>query len=271
MAAINENPYTWDKGSSSITGKVVSLSFNSKGKKLSVSNLGEDEPVDVFIPRDSPVKPPEKFMYKCSVHRGRRMHKLVIDKNGTAVNVEVRLVGSSRQFVVYVRRGKAPTTTEFDWIAVSPNITEAERTNLTLSREYMNVTEQSTNTTDQDPMAFNTSLNSTETLNERIARQNNHTKRGNASSPRYSTVNLPDSNLTLFLSQKRLYVGTYFISIHFSAPSPLNGQKHSSECEGNDFNITYTLRTFKSKCLYWNEKFQKWKSDGCEVILIHII
>lgn len=251
MAAVNENPYTWDKGSSSITGKVVSLSFNSKGKKLSVSNLDEDDPIDVFIPRDSPVSPPEKFIYNCSVHRGRRTHKLLVDKNGTAVNVEVRLVGSSRQFVVYVRRGKAPTTTEFDWRAVSPNITEEERLS-------PNVTDESTNSTDQDPTSFSTSLKST--LNETNTLQINLTKLEHARD------NLHDSNVTLFLSQKRLYMGTYFVSIYFSPPSPLNGQHDPAECKGNDLSITYTLRTFKSKCLYWNEEFQKWKSDGCEVI-----
>lgn len=251
MAAVNENPYTWDKGSSSITGKVVSLSFNSKGKKLSVSNLDEDDPIDVFIPRDSPVSPPEKFIYNCSVHRGRRTHKLLVDKNGTAVNVEVRLVGSSRQFVVYVRRGKAPTTTEFDWRAVSPNITEEERLS-------PNVTEESTNSTDQDPTSFSTSLNST--LNETNTLQINLTKLEHARD------NLHDSNVTLFLSQKILYMGTYFVSIYFSAPSSLDGQHDPAECKGNDLSITYALRTFKSKCLYWNEEFQKWKSDGCEVI-----
>lgn len=266
MAAVNENPYTWDKGSSSITGKVVSLSFKSKGQKLSVSHLDEDDPIDIFIPRDTPVKPPEKFVYNCSIHQGWRVHKLVVEKNGSAVNVEVNVVGlSRRQFVVYVRRGKAPTTTEFDWQVVSPNITDEVRTELNLSRAYPNVTEQRTNTTVQKPLAHNVSTNSTEKLNQTITRDNNYTKEANTTSATYKSVKIQESNVTVFLSQRRLYVGTYYIGIKFSPLSSEDGEEHSTECKGNDTNIIYTLRTLKSRCLYWNEEFQKWKSDGCEV------
>ena len=265
MAAINENPYTWDKGSSSITGKVVSLSFKSKGQKLGVSHLDEDDPIDIFIPRDTPVKSPEKFVYNCSVHQGWRMHKLVVDKNGSAVNVEVSLIGSIPQYVVYVRRGKAPTRTDFDWRAVSPNITDDVRTAPNLEQEYLNATaKKSTNTTNQEQIALNISSNSTETLNETISQEYNHTKETKKTSATYKPITVKVSNLTVFLSQRKLYVGTYYIGIKFSPMSSEDGQD-SSECKGNDTNILYTLRTLKSRCLYWNEEFQKWKSDGCEV------
>lgn len=268
MAAINENPYTWDKGSSSITGKVVSLSFKSKGQKINVAHLDEDDPIDVFLPRDSPVKPPEKFTYNCSVHRGWRIHKLVVDKNGSAVNIEVSLVGSRQPFVVYVRRGKAPTTTEFDWRLVSPNLTDDVRTDPNLDQGYPNATEQSANTTDQDPKALNISSNTTEALNETITQEfeNNQTKETNATSATHKSIKIQQSNLTVFLSQRGLYVGTYYIGIKFSAVSLENEQKHTPECTGNDSSISYTLRTLKSRCLYWNEEFQKWKTDGCEVL-----
>lgn len=266
MAAVNENPYTWDKGSSSITGKVVSLSFKSKGQKLSVSHLDEDEPVDIFIPRDTPVKPPEKFIYNCSVHQGWRVHKLVVEKNGSAVNVEVSVVGLSWQFVVYVRRGKSPTTTEFDWRVISPNITDEVRTKLNLSRAYPNVTEQRTNKTGQKVLAHNVSTNSTEKLNETVPAQGyNYSKEANTTSAKYKPVKIQESKVTVFLSQRRLYVGTYYIGIMFSPIPSEEGEEHSTECKGNDTNIIYTLRTLKSRCLYWNEEFQKWKSDGCEV------
>ena len=265
MAAINENPYTWDKRSSSITGKVVSLSFKSKGQKINVAHLDKDDPIDVFLPRDSPVKPPEKFTYNCSVHQGWRIHKLEMDKNGSAVNVEVSVVGSSQQFVVYVRRGKAPTTTEFDWRVVSPNITDDIRTDPNMDRRYPNSTEPQSlraNTTNQDPKALNISSNATEALNENINKESNHTKE-NMTSATHKSTNIQQSNLTVFLSQRRLYVGTYYIGIKFSAMTLENEQ--TTECTGNDSSISYTLRTLKSRCLYWNEELQKWKADGCEV------
>ena len=269
MTAINENPYTWDKESSSITGNVVSLSLQSKGQKINVAHLDEDDPIDVFLPRDSPVKPPEKFTYNCSVHRGWRIHKLVVDKNDSAVNVDVSLFGSSQQFVVYVRRGKAPTTTEFDWRVVSPNLTDDMRTDPNLDKRYSNATEPQSlraNTTDQDPKAFNISSNSTGAVNETIGQENNHTKETNATSATLKSMKIYQSNLTVFLSQRRLYAGMYYIGIRFSAVSLEKEQKHSTECTSNDLSISYTLRTLKSRCLYWNEEFQKWKTDGCEVL-----
>ena len=273
MAAINENPYTWDRErSSSITGKVVSLSFKSKSQKINVAHLDKDDPIDVFLPRDSPVKPPEKFTYNCSVHQGWRIHKLVMDKNGSAVNIEVSVVGSSQLFVVYVRRGKAPTTTEFDWRVVSPNITDDMQTNSNMDQRYPNATEPQSlraNTTNEDPKALNISSNSTEALNQTINQENNHTTENTTSATLKSTPKIQQSKLTVFLSQRRLYVGTYYIGIKFSAVTLENEQ--TTECTENDSSISYTLRTLKSRCLYWNEEFQKWKTDGCEVhVCLHL-
>lgn len=265
MAAISENPYTWDTRSPNITGKVVSLSFKSKGQKINVAHLDKDDPIDIFLPRDSPAKPPEKFTYNCSVHRGWRIHKLVMDKNGSAVNVEINVVGLSQQFVVYVRRGKAPTTTEFDWRVASPNITDDMRSDPRVNQRYPNAIEPqslSANTTIQDPKALNISSNTTEASNETINQESNHTKE-NTTSASHKSTKVQQSNLTVFLSQRRLYAGTYYISIKFSAMTLENEQ--TTECTGNDSSISYTLRTLKSRCLYWNEDFQKWKTDGCEV------
>ena len=265
MAAISENPYTWDTRSPNITGKVVSLSFKSKGQKINVAHLDRDDPIDVFLPRDSPAKPPEKFTYNCSVHRAWRVHKLVMDKNGSAVNVEVSVVGSSQPFVVYIRRGKAPTTTEFDWRVVSPNITDDIRSDPRVNQRYPNAIEPqslSANTTIQDPKTLNISSNTTEASNETINQESNHTKE-NTTSATHKSTKIQQSNLTVFLSQRRLYAGTYYISIKFSAMTLENEQ--TPECTGNDSSISYTLRTLKSTCLYWNEEFQKWKTDGCEV------
>lgn len=95
MVVVNENLYIWDKGFLSIIGKVVSFFFNSKGKKLSVFNLDEDDLIDVFILRDFFVSFLEKFIYNCFVYWGRCIYKLLVDKNGIVVNVEVCLVGLS--------------------------------------------------------------------------------------------------------------------------------------------------------------------------------
>ena len=253
MVAMNGNPYTWGKKSSDISGKVVSLSFKSKGKKLEVYNLSKDDPIDIRIPRNAPVEPPKTFTYNCSVHHGWRIHKLVIDKNGTAVNVEVSLVASDRHFEVYVRRGKPPTITEFEWWKESPNKTDYEPSNRNLNKKYPNATVGTMNTLNKESLLI--SSNSTKTLNSTNGKEHNVTN------ARPDDLKVEESNVSLFLSQTGLHAGTYYIGIKFRE------MFHSSGCNFKDFNITYTLRTFKTKCLYWNEEFQKWKSDGCQVLI----
>lgn len=256
MAAMNENPYTWDKRSSDVTGKVVSLSFKSKGKKLTVSHLDKDDPIDILIPRDAPAEPPERFKYNCSIHKEWRIHKLVVDKNGSAVNVEVGMIGSDRQFVVYVRREKAPTIVNFDWRVISPNKTDHDRFDSKLNQNYPNDNKQESNTTGNVTKASGMSSNLTREFNQTNSQENNVT-RGR------DHLKIRGSNVSLFLSQTRLYVGTYYIGIRFTAAT------HFTSCDLEDYNVSYTLRTFKSKCLYWNEEFQKWKDDGCEVCMTY--
>jgi len=256
MAAMTENPYTWGRKSSDITGKVVSLSFKSKGKKLDVSNLDKDNPIDIFIPRDAPVELPNKFTYNCSTHKGWRVHKLVIDNNGSAVNIEVGFVSSNRQFEVFVRRGKPPTVTDFDWRAVSPNKTNIKPFNVNL-RKHSYVAERSVNMTNKVYKSSEIPSNLTESLNETKKEEHNVTTAKH-------DLKIVESNVSLFLSQARLYVGTYYIGSRFLTTMP------SAACDHEDFNITYTLRTFTSKCLYWNEEFQKWKTDGCEVCVPYL-
>ena len=253
---MNENPYTWDKRSSDVTGKVVSLSFKNKGKKLDVSHLDKDDPIDIIIPRDAPVEGPERFKYNCSMHKEWRVHKLVIDKKGSAVNVDVGIIGSDRQFVVYVRREKAPTVLNFDWQVMSPNTTDDDRFNSKLNQNYPNGTKTKSNTTGNVTKSSEMSSNLTRKFNQRNRQQHNVTSARDH-------LKIRGSNVSLFLSQTRLYVGTYYIGIRFTTAT------HFTGCNFEDYNVTYTLRTFKSKCLYWNAEFQKWKDDGCEVCVTH--
>lgn len=255
MAAMDENPYTWGKQSLDITGKVVSLSFKSRGKKLLVAHLDKGDPIDIRIPRDAPVEPPERFTYNCSIHNEWRVHKMLVDKNGSAANVEVGTLGSNREFVVYVRRRKAPTVTEFDWRVFSPNKNADDgRFNTSLNQTFQNGTEQRAETTDTDTKSSGKSSNSMEKLNE-TEKEERHVTHVS------QYLNTEGSKVSLFLSETKLFVGTYFIGIHFKTSN------HYASCDQEDYNITYTLRTFKSKCLYWNEEFQNWKDDGCEACM----
>lgn len=58
----------------------------------------------------------------------------------------------------------------------------------------------------------------------------------------------------LFLSNGNLSSGVYYIGISTDVPgSPPNAT------------LKYSMRVYASKCLYWSEKDERWKGDGCMV------
>lgn len=61
----------------------------------------------------------------------------------------------------------------------------------------------------------------------------------------------------LFLSNRNLSSGVYYVGINGSGSS-----------EVDNGTIGYSIRVYASKCLYWNEKEEKWKGDGCMVGII---
>lgn len=79
----------------------------------------------------------------------------------------------------------------------------------------------------------------------------------------YSTCFEKHSSYTLFISNTKLRETTYFIGIWY--PEGKQDTRNS-----NDIDVMrYSIRVFKSKCLYWNERKESWMSDGCIVSFFH--
>ena len=68
---------------------------------------------------------------------------------------------------------------------------------------------------------------------------------------------------TLFLSNLELRESTYIIGILYERG------KDEKTTHTNDINvIQYSIRVYKSKCLYWNEREETWMGDGCIVSVL---
>lgn len=68
------------------------------------------------------------------------------------------------------------------------------------------------------------------------------------------------SAYTLFLSNTELRESTYIIGIWYE-----NGNEEKPRNTNETVEMRYSIRVYKSKCLYWNERKEKWMGDGCIV------
>ena len=73
----------------------------------------------------------------------------------------------------------------------------------------------------------------------------------------------PEANYTVFISDKYLSKGVYWIGVSYLPPPgmPEDALVNST--------LNYTLRIFTSQCKYWNEGKNKWMTDGCHVSINH--
>ena len=71
---------------------------------------------------------------------------------------------------------------------------------------------------------------------------------------------------TLFISNTELRESKYVIGIWYD---------HATEEKPRNTNETalmkYSIRVYKTKCLYWNEKMETWMGDGCVVSLCALL
>ena len=80
---------------------------------------------------------------------------------------------------------------------------------------------------------------------------------GHRSSLNYTTCFEKHSAYTLFISNTKLRESTYFIGIWYA-----DGKQDIRQLTDV---MRYSIRVFKSKCLYWNKRKESWMGDGCIV------
>ncbi|XP_022796828.1 polycystic kidney disease protein 1-like 2 [Stylophora pistillata] len=75
----------------------------------------------------------------------------------------------------------------------------------------------------------------------------------------YSACFKDYSDYTLFIPNARLKQSTYFVGVLYS-----NG-KEDIRSSNETAVMKYSIRVYKSKCLYWNQRQLAWMGDGCFV------
>ena len=78
----------------------------------------------------------------------------------------------------------------------------------------------------------------------------------------YTTCFEQYSSYTLFVPNTRLENVTYFIGIWYE------GGKEDMINNNETAVMKYSIRVYKSKCLYWNKEKERWMGDGCVVSVI---
>ena len=73
---------------------------------------------------------------------------------------------------------------------------------------------------------------------------------------------------SVFLSNRELPLGTYQIGVRYDSASLQELNEYEKRSCNNSVLVSYLLRIYKSKCLYWNEEEDRWKGDGCYVSLL---
>ena len=68
-----------------------------------------------------------------------------------------------------------------------------------------------------------------------------------------------ETNYTIFISDKELYKGVYYIGVSLLMSPGLH--------ENDLINVTvnYTLKIYMSQCKYWSDAKNRWLTDGCHV------
>lgn len=82
---------------------------------------------------------------------------------------------------------------------------------------------------------------------------------GDRSTLNYTSCFEEYSSYTLFVSNTKLRNSTYFIGIWYA------GEKEDTGNSNETVGMKYSIRVYKSKCLYWNENKETWMGDGCVV------
>ena len=113
MAVFNENPFTWDNTSKTITSNIVDIVMEST-MNISTSNFSDE--MFISIARDSSQFPPvESFYLKPNVDNDTaktkeflKYHCLSRSNNYTSINFELQPADIGIKMVVYLKKGGKP-------------------------------------------------------------------------------------------------------------------------------------------------------------------
>ena len=245
MLSFSFNPYTWDSSKERVDSDVVTLQLkNNKGELIKVSNLSEDI---VII---TPLKPGKNFTEKAKYftrNDNLLFHEIEVRFGNTLLMMEINPQAPNVYLFAYMRFGQRPTSQDYD---LNATISHDEKCVWMLSAHDKSEGQTVCSLNPHAPI---------QVLAERPGKYFLGLKNYNA------TVNLSHKR------DKRSCLGgrrrkRSCVEVKDPPPTPPQGENVSvMPVYDSTTDQKYTLKVVLGSCVYWSEKFDKWKSSGCRV------
>lgn len=253
MLVFHENPFTWDMSATNVSSHVLSvLVKDDKYNSLNVSSL--QNYINLFITRDikTLLKPSDNFMKE--ENGSMRYHKFGIKNGGEPMSFQI-IPDTNKNvlFEINWRQGERPNTGGDNFVTVLPDFTSCK------------ILDNGEETCDYDPYtvfidsslipsageyymgiaSYSSSkhaVNGSHSLERRSCREGARSKR--------SCIEYKDPP---------------------PRPSPTPQGEYKIQIPGYDAetDVNYTVNSFTSPCMYWDEERENWTSQGCKVSVKH--
>lgn len=258
MTTLQINPYVWNNRSNFIKSSVLSVNLKRQdGSLLEISDLSQ--PIELFIPEriqknDETGNSSQRHFFLKRTYNGSSpllYHKIEIENDFQAAFVEISPENNS-SVDVFVSRGVKPSHENYKLKTRIPDFSSCvrhqDRTGYTDCTRNPNVLLLSSNITGGTGVHF---------IGIRLLNMTGIAQR----QTRHISTSCKDKNGR----QKRSCIG---VKDPPTTPPP------APEIITPQYNpltdVNYTMSVKIRSCLYWSEKIQAWKTEGCEVRVLYI-
>lgn len=235
--AFKENPYTWDKTSSSIRSAVIDVTLRTnEGKEIEIHNLSQ--PLGLHIPNkhtEKKLEPKKQPRHLFLQPGGINYHTLVIPSKEHLVSLRVA-TAERQQLAVYFGLGVKPNAKNHTSMVNIPDLSSCQKN---ATDKLFNCTDdiQSVSLIGYDPGLYYLGI----TLVPPVVRLRRSCT-GTGRRGKRSCVEVKDPPTT-------------------QPPTPLIvTPQYNAKTD-----VNYTFSVTMGTCLYWSEEDEKWSSKGCKV------
>ncbi|XP_065653883.1 uncharacterized protein LOC136071939 isoform X2 [Hydra vulgaris] len=251
---LKNQPYTWDIDRSKyILSELQSLSMSTTERlPIDVNNL--QQPIIIAI-----LNKPEKIKgYNMSLSAPEDLKVLSLILTSNLCNMMLKFSAfndpSNLTFlIIFIQFGKVPTRNDYD---IKLNITNKDGVVLTKNKLAM-----SFNVSEEVSFGQKSNLTHSEIKNSSFFIERNQ-----------QAHLLGDGTLILWDFQNSTYAflnnSVLYISFSYVGPVPdkkLEENLYTYDEKEFQGEFIYEMKSYCSECNYWNEKLNKWMSDGCQL------
>ena len=245
MLVFLENPFTWDMTALAVSSHVLSVVLkDGKHGSLNVSSLKND--ISLFISRDITTLPKSTENFMKGENGSMRYHQFDVKNAGEPMSFQIIPdVNKFALFEIHWRQRERPKTGGVDFVTILPNFTSCKiLDNDDEKCEYDPYTVFIDSSLIPSPGDYYMGIASYKASKAAISRERRSCWDGTR--VRRSCIEYKDPPPR-------------------PSPTPSGVYKVQMPEYDAENDINYTLTSFSSPCMYWDEKSENWTSKGCKV------